>query len=205
MCILIPLMLNQKLFLWTFFIDRGFACEWLVGVLCTWAYYIHCIFRLCASVCLRISVMRVQWNTVSVQCGYQGYGVRVQWGYSEGTVVLQWGKVGVQWGCHRDTERWKGRRRDIDSIFVIIDSVFVTTKSMFVTTDPFFVIIDSIFVITDSVFVTTKSMFVTTDSFFVIIDSIFVITDSVFVTTESMFVTTDSFLSTLIPFLSSLV
>ena len=26
--------------------------------LCTWAYYIHCIFRLCASVCLRISVMK---------------------------------------------------------------------------------------------------------------------------------------------------
>ena len=25
--------------------------------LCTWAYYIHCIFGLCASVCLRISVM----------------------------------------------------------------------------------------------------------------------------------------------------
>ena len=24
----------------------------------TWAYYIHCIFRLCASVCLRISVMQ---------------------------------------------------------------------------------------------------------------------------------------------------
>ena len=25
-------MLNQKLLLWTFCIDRGFACEWLVGV-----------------------------------------------------------------------------------------------------------------------------------------------------------------------------
>ena len=28
-----PLLLNQKLLLWTFRIDRGFACEWLVGVL----------------------------------------------------------------------------------------------------------------------------------------------------------------------------
>ena len=26
-------MLNQKLLLWTFCIDRGFACEWLVGVI----------------------------------------------------------------------------------------------------------------------------------------------------------------------------
>ena len=25
-------MLNKKLLLWTFCIDRGFACEWLVGV-----------------------------------------------------------------------------------------------------------------------------------------------------------------------------
>ena len=30
---LTPLMLNRKLLLWTFCIDRGFACEWLIGVI----------------------------------------------------------------------------------------------------------------------------------------------------------------------------
>ena len=29
-------MLNQKLLLWPFCIDRGFACEWLVGVCSCW-------------------------------------------------------------------------------------------------------------------------------------------------------------------------
>ena len=35
-----------------------FGCLHCTMALCTWAYYIHCIFKLCASVCLRISVMQ---------------------------------------------------------------------------------------------------------------------------------------------------
>ena len=60
-------MLNQKLLLWTFCIDRSFACEWLVGVLTDGKHSSKFTFLTFIEVYLRNeSICKLTWYTLTM-------------------------------------------------------------------------------------------------------------------------------------------